>query len=136
MDEYKTYKIEDAAGVAIHRCVVRGSAEGGVKKPSAEGEGKFVGITQEAQATQYKAVAVKKRGMTFAVAADVIAYGDAVYIGDSGGKVKSCQAALVDTSQDAAYLTYVIGYAETAAAGDGDIIKVDLMPFVKLTPIT
>lgn len=127
--EIRTYKIEDAAGVLQFRAVVRGAAAGGVKKPSAEGEGKFVGVTREAQATQNKNVPVQTTGIATCVAAAAISYGDAVYIGDNTGKVKSCQTALAAVLVNPAANLYVIGYAETAAADDGDHIKVSLQPF-------
>lgn len=126
----KTYKIEDAAGVAVYRAVVYGAAEGGCKKPTAAGEGKFCGITQQAQATQNRSVPVKDDGISFAVASGVIAYGDAVYVGDNTGKVASCQTALAAGLANPASVLYVIGFAETAAGADGDIIKVRIQPFV------
>jgi len=134
--EYRAYKIEDAAGVLQFRAVVQGTAAGAVKKPSAANEGKFVGVTQEAQATQYRSVVVKESGRTFVVAAGVIALGDAVYIGDSAGKVASCQTALVDLAESTAYVTYVIGFARTAAGADGDIIEIQIQPFAKCTPVS
>ena len=100
------------------------------KKPSAENEGKFVGITQDAQATQYKAVSVQKAGISYAVAAGVVAYGDAVGIADSAGKLKSVQSTMAAGLASPASVLYVVGYAETAAGADGDIFKVDIRPSV------
>lgn len=134
--EIRSYKIEDAAGVLIHRAVVQGTVAGAVKKPSAENEGKFIGITQEAQATQYRSVPVKESGRSFVVAAGVIAVGDAVQIGDNTGKVVSAQVELVDVDVNPAALVYVIGFARTAAGADGDLIEIQIQPFVKCTPVT
>ncbi len=125
--EYQSYKIEDAAGVLRYRAVVRGAAEGGVKKPAAANEGKFVGITQDSQAVQNKAVTVKTQGRSFVVAAGVIAYGDAVGIGDNTGKVISAQTDYA-AAAGVAKNVYVIGFAETAAGADGDIIEINIQP--------
>jgi len=134
--EYRAYKIEDAAGVLQYRAVVQGTAAGAVNKPSAENEGKFIGVTQEAQGTQNRSVVVKESGRTFVVAAGIIAIGDAVQIGDNTGKVVSAQAELVDVDVNPAALVYVIGFARTAAGADGDIIEMQIQPFVKCTPVT
>jgi len=131
--EIRSYKIEDAAGVLIYRAVVQGTAAGAVKKPSAENEGKFIGITQEAQATQYRSVPVKESGRSFAVAATgTIAVGDYVRIADSAGKMNSAQADVV-LAPGSAKINYVIGVARTAAAADGDIFELQIQPFVAKT---
>ncbi len=135
-DTYRTYKIEDAAGVLQYRAVVQGTAAGAVKKPSGAGEGKFIGFTQEAQATQNKSVSVKRSGFSFAVAAGAIAVGDAVEIADNTGKVQSAQAKLVDLAEATAVVHYIVGTAETAAGADGDIIEVFIQPYAKLTPVS
>ena len=127
--EYRAYKIEDGAGVLQYRAVVQGTAAGAVKKPSAENEGKFVGVTQEAQATQYRSVVVKESGRTFAVAATgTIAIGDYVRIADSAGKMNSAQTDAVAVP-GTAKVNYVIGVARTAAAADGDIFELEIGPF-------
>ena len=131
--EFRTYKIEDAAGVLQFRAVVQGTAATQCKKPSAENEGKFLGITQEAQATQHRSVKVQTRGRTFAVAATgTIAVGDYVRIADNTGKMNSAQADVVATPATAK-TNYVIGTAVTAAAADGDIFELDILPFVVKT---
>jgi len=134
--EYRAYKIEDAAGVLQYRAVVQGTAAGAVKKPTAENEGKFVGVTQEAQATQYRSVVVKESGRTAVVAAGVIAVGDAVQIGDNTGAVVSAQLELVDLAESTAVPVNVIGFARTAAGASGDIIEMQIAVFVKLTPVS
>lgn len=136
MDEVSSYQIADAAGVAVHMAVVRDSTVGRVKKPTAAGNGKFVGITQEAQETQYGDVPVKSAGFSFATMYGSGAYGDALDIADTTGRLRSCQTALEDLAETTAYLTNVVGYAEQAWTQTGDVILVRLAPFTKLTPVT
>jgi hypothetical protein len=131
--EYRSYKIEDVAGVYKFRAVVQGTVAGAVKKPSAENEGKFVGVTQEAQATQNRSVRVQEGGRTFAVAATGgIAVGDYVRIADSAGKMNSAQADVV-LAPGSAKINYVIGVARTAAAADDDIFELEIQPCVVKT---
>jgi hypothetical protein len=130
--EFRSYKITDAAGVLANRAVVQGTNAGEVAKPGAANAGKFVGITQEAQATQNKSVLVKESGRSFAVASGAIAVGDAVNIGDTTGKVASCQTGYVATPGTAA-LVYCIGFARTAATADGDIIEIQIQPHLVKT---
>jgi hypothetical protein len=132
----RTYKIEDAAGVAACRAVVVGSAAEGVAKPGAANAGKVVGITREAQTVQYKGVPVQLDGVAQCEMYSSGSMGDAVNIGDTSGRLASCQAALVDLAETTAYLTYVVGYAERDWTQTGDVIPVRLNPFVKLTPVT
>lgn len=132
MGEFRTYKITDASGVLIYRAVVQGAAAGEVAKPAGANAGKFVGVTQEAQGTQNKSVRVKESGRTFAVASGAIAVGDAVSIGDSSGKLQSCQTGYVAAPGTAA-LVYCVGFARTAAGADGDIFEVQLNPHLVKT---
>ena len=136
MATYRTYKIEDAGGVAVHRAVVRGAAAEGAAKPGAANAPKFVGITSEPQATQYKGVPEQLDGVALCEMYGSGSMGDAVNIGDTSGRLAGCQAALEDLAETAAYLTYVVGFAEKAWTQTGDIIPVRLNPFVKVTPIT
>jgi hypothetical protein len=134
--EFRSYKIEDAAGVSKFRAVVQGTVAGAVKKPSAENEGKFVGVTQEDQATQNRSVRVQESGRTFAVAATgTIAVGDYVRIADNVGKMNSAQADVV-LAPGTAKINYVIGVARTAAAADGDIFELEIQPFVAKTAVS
>ena len=127
--EFRSYKITDAAGVSKFRAVVQGTNAGEVKKPSAENEGKFIGITQEDQGTQYRSVRVQESGRTFAVAATgTIAVGDYVRIADSAGTMNSAQTDAVAVP-GTAKVNYVIGVARTAAAADGDIFELEIQPF-------
>lgn len=126
----RTYKITDAAGVLAHRAVVRGTNDGECKKPTAANVGKFVGITAEAQATQNKPVPVDVDGVVFGVASGAISYGDMVNIADTGGKLASVEATVALGLVNPAAVQYVVGFAETAAAADGDLFKVRICPMV------
>ena len=136
MSQFRSYKIEDAAGVGAHLAVVRGSAAGGVAKPGAANAPKFVGITQEAQPTQYKPVSVQLDGIALCTMLNSGSMGDAVNIGDTAGRLASCQTALEDLAETTAYLTYVVGYAEQTWTATGDLVPVRLNQFVKITPVT
>ncbi len=130
--EYNTYKITDAAGVGKFLAVVQSTNAGEVKKPTGANDPKFIGITQEAQATQNKPVVVKELGRSFVIAGGAIAVGDAVQIHDTDGRVQSCQtdyAAAAGTAK----LVYCIGFARTAAGADGDIIEIDIHPHLVKT---
>jgi hypothetical protein len=133
--EYRSYRITDAAGVLIFRAVVQDAAAGDVKKPAAANAVGFVGVTQEAQAIQNRSVLVKEAGRTFVVAAGAIAVGDYVNIADATGKVASCNATVI-AAPGAASATYVLGVARTAAAADGDLIEVEIQPFVAKTAVS
>src|SRR4051794_24264965 len=125
---FTTRRITDAAGVGIYLAVVQDTAERDVKKPAAANAGKFVGITQEAQATQNKGVRVKTDGPSFATASGVIAVGDYVNIAGSSGKLASCQTSVAAGLANPASVIYVIGQAISAAAADGDIFEVEIQP--------
>ena len=133
--EFRTYKITDAAGVLAGRVVVQGTNAGECKKPSSADEGKAIGITQEAQATQNKGVLVKESGRSRVVAAGVIAVGDAIGIADNTGKVKSVQTDMA-AAPGTAKVVNVLGYARTAAGADGDEIEVQINIFTVKTAAT
>ena len=129
---HETFRIMDAAGVLIHRAVVQHTLAGDVAKPGAANAGKFVGITQEAQATQYGRVAVKTGGKTFAVAYGTIAVGDHLGIGDTAGRVASNETSVV-LAPGTALVNYVIGVARTAAGAQDDIIEMVIAPEIVKT---
>lgn len=136
MDSIYTYAITDAAGVLAFSAVVADNAVAGqkaCKKPGAALAPSFVGVTQEAQATQYKGVAVKTDGRTFVRATAVaIAAGDRVAIGDNTGRVYSVEAGMIDydaVGTDAQVIE-VVGIAVTAALGTIDeLIEIDIRPY-------
>jgi hypothetical protein len=127
LDDYRSYKITDAGGVDKHLAVVRDGA-GAVKKPTGAGVGLCVGFTQEKQATQNRGVRLKVAGYTFAVAAAAITAGDAVDINGTTGKIRSAQTRM-NAGVGTADIVNVVGYAETAAGADGDIIEVRIAIF-------
>jgi hypothetical protein len=124
----KAYTIDDAAGVGQYLCVVRGAADGGCKKPGGANAAGFCGITQEAQSKQNKGVAVRKLGISRAIASGAITQGDRVNIAGVSGKVQSCEATVTHAPGTAA-VTEVIGVAETTSVNDGDTIYVFITPF-------
>lgn len=134
--EQRTYKITDVGGVLIYRAVVQGTNAGEAAKPGAAGAGKCLGFTQEAQATQNKGVRVKEAGRTFAVASAAVAVGDAVDIGDTAGKVRSCQTRYAALTVGGGEAVNVVGFARTAAGADGDVIEVQINVHTKLTPVS
>jgi len=133
--DYKGWKVTDAAGVLQFRAVVQGTNAGECKKPSAANEGKFVGVTQEAQDTQNRTVLVKESGRSFAVAAGIISVGDYVRIADNTGKIESAQTDAIAVP-GSAKVNYVIGVARTAAGADGDICEIQIQPFVVKTAVS
>ena len=137
MSDFRTYKVTDVGGVAIHRAVVRDTNAGECKKPTAANALKCVGITIEAQANQNKGVAVQTHGPGLAEMYGSGSHGDALNIGDTSGRLASCQTALEDLAENAAYLTNVVAYAEAAWTQTGDVIPVRIVdPFTKCTPVT
>lgn len=137
MSDFRTYKETDAAGVAVHRAVVRGTNAGECKKPTAANALGCVGITIEAQATQNRSVAVQTHGPGLAEMYGSGSYGDALNIGDTSGRLASCQTALEDVDVNPAALVNVVAYAEEAWTQTGDVIAVRIIdPFTKVTPVT
>jgi len=122
-----TYTIDDAAGVGQFICVVKGAADGGCKKPAGANAAGFLGITQAAQSKQNKGVAVRKQGISRAIASGAIAFGDRVNIAGASGKVASVEAT-VAAAPGAAANTEVIGRAETTSANDGDVVMIWIAP--------
>lgn len=125
----QSFKITDAAGVLQYRAVIQSTNAGECKKPTAANDSKFLGVTQEAQATQYKGVAVRVLGVSRVTSAGVIAVGDHIRIADTAGKVESAETD-VTAAPGSAKVNYPIGKALTAAAADGDVIFALINPFV------
>jgi hypothetical protein len=113
----KGYKITDAAGIAACRVVVQGTNPGECAAPGAANAGAILGVTTHAQALQNQNVSVRKAGIARVVAAGLVAVGAPVNIADAAGKVKAI-------SEVAGTKINCLGFAETAAADDGDIIEV------------
>lgn len=113
----KAYAIDDAGGVSAYRVVVHGAASGRAKLPTAANAGGILGVTVHGQSRQGGHVAVRKAGIARVVAAGPVAIGQPVNVAGTTGKVKA-----VDEAPGAA--VEILGFAETAAAADGDIIEV------------
>lgn len=115
----KAYAIEAADGVGAYRVVVQGSGPGKAALPAAANAGAILGVTVHGQTLQGANVAVRKAGIARVVAAGPIALGAPVNVAGTTGKVKAIDEA-------AATLVNCVGFAETAATADGDVIEVFL----------
>jgi hypothetical protein len=113
----KAYTITDPNGVAAGVVVVADSNAGECKLPAAVNAGAILGVTTAAQSLQNAAVPVRKAGITLVTAAEAIAYGAPVNIAGTSGKVKT-----VDETTGSK--VNCLGFAETAASADGDMIEV------------
>jgi hypothetical protein len=97
---------------------------------------KFLGVTLEAQATQYKGVAVQKSGIARVLGHGVITRGDRVAIYSSAGDVYSVEALIAAiTVGGAATLWNVVGRAEESAV-DGQVLAVWLVPETVINPVS
>ncbi len=114
----KAYGIDEPSGVGAYRVVVHGDNPGEAKLPGAANAGQLLGVTTHGQTREGGNVAVRKAGIARVMAASAIALGDPVNVAGTSGKVK--------TVNETNTLVSVLGFAETAAAADGDIIEVFL----------
>jgi len=113
----KAYKITDSAGVSAGLVVVQGTNAGECKLPAAANAGAILGITVHGQSLQNQNVAVRKAGIARVVAAGEIALGAPVNVAGTSGKVKAI-------SETTGTKVNCVGFAETAASDDGDILEV------------
>ncbi|MBI3737207.1 DUF2190 family protein [Candidatus Sumerlaeota bacterium] len=113
----KAYSIDEANGVGAYRVVVQGNSPGEAKLPAAANAGKILGVTVHSQTRRGANVAVRKAGIARVTAAGAIDAGAPVNIAGATGKVKA-----IDEASDSHI--ECLGYAETAAAADGDLIEV------------
>lgn len=113
----KAYKITDAAGVAASRVVVQGTNAGECKAPAAANAAAILGVTVYSQSLQNQSVAVRKAGIARVAAAGAVSVGAPVNIAGTTGKVKAID-------ETAGTKVNCLGFAETAATADGDIIEV------------
>lgn len=113
----KAYAIDEAGGVGAYLVVVQGANAGEAKLPAAANAGGMLGVTVHSQSRQGAHVAVRKAGIARVTAAGAIGLGAPVNIDGTSGKVKAI---------DEAATTHIecLGFAETAAAADGDVIEV------------
>ncbi len=113
----KAYSIDESGGVDACVAVVQGTRTGDAKLPAAANSSKILGVTVHTQTLQGSNVAVRKAGIARVKAAGPIALGTPVNIAGPSGKVKAI-------SEGAGTKVNCLGFAETAATGDGDIIEV------------
>jgi hypothetical protein len=123
----KAYKVTDANGVDANLVVVQGTNAGECALPGAANAGAILGVTMHSQSLQNKNVSVRKAGIASAVAAGAISVGVPVNIAGTSGKVK----AIDETSGTK---INCVGFAETAASADGDIIDVFLSLHERTAP--
>jgi len=114
----KTYIVEEAAGLGKYLAVIPGTSDQQVKVTGATAAGVVVGITQEAGANG-KPVAVRKMGISRAVAAGIILRAAYVELAGDTGKLQSATL-----TAGTAAVHHIVGQAETPAGADGDIFYV------------
>lgn len=113
----KAYSIDEAAGVDAYRVVVQGAETGQAKLPAAANAGAILGVTVHSQSRQTGHVAVRKAGIARVAAASAIPVGAPVNVAGASGKVKAVNEA-------PGTLVQCLGFAETPATADGDILEV------------
>ena len=113
----KAYRVTTAGGVGANRVLVQGGIAGECALPAAPNAGAILGVSMHTQTQQGRAVTVRKAGIAEVVAAGPIAAGVPVNVHGATGKVKAVNEA-------ASTKVNCLGFAETAAAADGDIIEV------------
>ncbi len=123
----KAYKVTDANGVDANLVVVQGTNAGECALPGAANAGAILGVTVHSQSLQNKNVSIRKAGIASVVAAGAISVGVPVNVAGTSGKVK----AIDETSGTK---INCVGFAETAASADGDIIDVFLSLHERTAP--
>ena len=113
----KAYATADSAGVGAYLVVVQGTNAGQAKLPTAANAGSILGVTVHSQTIQGSNVAVRKAGIARVTASGQIAVGVPVNVAGSSGKVKAI-------AETAGTKIACLGFAETAAGADGDVIEV------------
>ena len=113
----KAYAIDETNGIGAYRVAVQGTNAGEAKLPAAANAGKILGVTVHSQSLQGSNVAVRKAGIAKVIAAGAIAVGVPVNVAGTSGKVKAI-------SESSGTAVNCLGFAETAAAADGDVIEV------------
>ncbi|MCL5271152.1 MAG: hypothetical protein M1457_11545 [bacterium] len=115
----KAYAITDEGGVDACKVLVQGTNAGEAKLPAAANAGAILGVTVHGQTLQGANVGVRKAGIARVVAAGPVGVGTAVNVAGTSGKVKAID-------EVAGTKINCLGFAETAAAADGDVIEVFL----------
>jgi len=134
----KAYKIMDCGGVWGGLVVVQGTNPGECKLPETANAGAILGVTVHGQSRQNQNVAVRKAGIARVVAAGPIFTGDPVNVAAgaaaNSGSCSECGAPLVVPTVMWGRVKRIdelpgtkincLGFAETAASDDGDILEV------------
>lgn len=113
----KAYTITDSGGVGANLVVVQGTNDGECALPGAANAAKILGVTSFSQPNQGRSVSVRKAGIARVVAAGAVNAGDPVNVAGTSGKVKA-------VNESAGTLANCLGFAETSATADDDIIEV------------
>lgn len=124
----KTYKVVTAAGLGKFVAVKKGTNEGECDLSSAS-TAASLGITQEAQATQYENVAVRKYGISKFIGNGTIHVGDPLEVASAAGDL---QAATL--SAGSAAIHFILGTSESELTGSGQIGKIFLCPHFVSVP--
>lgn len=114
----KAYKIIDPGGVDAFRVVVQAANAGNAMLPPCANVGTILGTTVHGQSVQGMNVGVRKAGIARVIAAGPIDVGDPVNVADAMGRVKS-----VYNHHEGGDVN-CLGFAETAADKEGDVIEV------------
>lgn len=114
----KAYTTTDAAGVEACRVVIHGANAGEAALADPANTPGILGVTVHAQPNTGRNVSVRKAGIARVIAASPIAVGEPVNVSGSG-KIKA-------VDEMAGTAVHCLGFAETAAEADGDIIEVFL----------
>ncbi|MCX8036171.1 MAG: DUF2190 family protein [Candidatus Sumerlaeia bacterium] len=123
----KAYAVTDTGGVPAYRVVVCGTNAGECALPGAANAAKILGVTVHGQSLKGQNVAVRKAGIARVTAAGAIALGAPVNIAGTTGKIKAI-------SETSGTKINCLGFAETAASADGDIIEVFLALHERTAP--
>lgn len=123
----KAYAIDETSGIGAYRVLVHGTQAGEAKLPGAANAGGLLGVSVHSQSLDGGNVAVRKAGVARVVAAGAISLGAAVNVAGTSGKVKAI-------SESTGTAVNCLGFAETAAAADGDVIEVFLSIHERIAP--
>jgi hypothetical protein len=113
----KAYRNAGTGPIPFARVVVAADNPGECRLPATANAGAILGIAVTGQTIPGRALAVRKAGIAQVLAAGAIPYGAPVVIAGNTGKVRAITEAEGTTVQ-------CVGFAETAALADGDLIDV------------
>ncbi len=123
----KAYAIDEPDGVPAYRVVVQGDNPGEAKLPAEANAGKILGGTVHSQGRAGGHVAVRKAGIARLTAAGPIDLGEPVNVAGTSGKVKA-------VDEESGTLIQCVGFAETSAGADGDLIEIFISLHERVAP--